>query len=245
MTKRGMRVAALCAVLMLAGAAQADSITFVMDDVFHGTATPSGSPTVTIDDEGTPGDVKFTFSAIGLSSSSEFISKWFFNTAIDLSAVGTISGFTQITGTTAAPSLAKSFNATTGQFKADSDGYYDWVFDFTTSGAGGGANRFGDGDSFSFYYTYAGITAGAFDVLSLMAPDSIAGPFESAIHLQGIIVGTGTDSVWMSNEWYEDPEDPEYPEDPEDPENPTTVPEPGFALLAILGIVGVVARRRA
>ncbi|MCK6462059.1 MAG: hypothetical protein L6Q95_19425, partial [Planctomycetes bacterium] len=121
--------AAFCVVLALAAGARADSITFVMDNVFSGSGTPSGAPTVTIDDEGTAGSVKFIFDATPLSSSSEFIGKWYFNTSVALLG-GTFFGFTNIAGITLVTDLDRTFNTTDAGFKADGDGYYDWVFDF-------------------------------------------------------------------------------------------------------------------
>jgi MYXO-CTERM domain-containing protein len=217
---------AVCAILALAGFAQADAITISMDNVFSGTGTPTGVPTLTIDDEGTAGSVKFIFDATDLGPSSEFIGLWFINTAIDLSATGSFSGLTNITGVTNMPTVYRTFNTTDAGFKADGDGYYDWVFDF----ANGGAGKFQDGDSFYFYYYAPGITAATFDVLGISGPGSNSGPFKSAIHLQG--VGTdGANSLWIS--------DGSAPP-------PNGVPEPGLALLALIGLAGgLLSRRRA
>lgn len=207
---------------LLVGVAQADSVTFAMGNVFSGSGSPSGAPTLTIDDEGTPGDVKFVFDATPLSSGTEKIAAWYLNTAFDLSSGGTFSGFTNILGYVTGVSLSRTFNSTAGAFKADGDGYYDWVFGFPTSGSG----AFADGDKFSFVFSYPGITASAFDAWSLSGPNSNAGPFQSAIHLLGTGAG-GQESLWIS-------EGGGY-----------TIPEPAFALLALLGLMGgLLARRR-
>lgn len=225
MSNWSMRAAA-CAILALAAGARADSITFVMDNVFSGSGTPSGAPTVTIDDEGTPGSVKFTFDATPLSSASEFIGKWYFNTSVALLG-GVFTGFTNISGITVITDLDRTFNTTDAGFKADGDGYYDWVFDFANPNPG----RFADGDSFSFYYSSPGITAQTFNVLGISGPGSNYGPFKSAIHLQG----TGDDgegSLWISDGTGTGG-------------GGGNIPEPGLALLALLGIAGgIVARRR-
>jgi MYXO-CTERM domain-containing protein len=217
-------VAVAIALSVLVGTAQADSITFAMANPFSGPGTPSGVPTVTIDDGGGTGSVTFTFDMTNLGPSDEFISQWFFNTAIDLSATGSFSAFTNIVGTTTDPTagVQRTFDTTLAAFKADGDGFYDWVFDFPT--AGNDAGRFEDGDKFSFVYTAGGITAQTFNVLGLDGPGSTAGPFKSAIHLQG----TTTGSVWLS----------------EGTPDTGTIPEPSLALLALLGIAGVLARRR-
>jgi hypothetical protein len=223
-----MRVglAVVLACLALSGVAHADSITFFMTNPFSGPGTATGVPKVTIDDEGSAGDVKFTFDMTDLGPSDEFISLWFFNTSIDLSATGSFSLFTNITGITTDPTagVLRAFNTTSDSaFRADGDGFYDWVFEFPT--AGNDAGRFEDGDSFSFYYTAPGITAQTFNVTGLAGPGADnPGPFKSAIHLQG----TATGSVWISEG------DPDTQQ----------IPEPGLAILVLLGIAGVFVRRR-
>jgi hypothetical protein len=122
--------------------------------------------------------------------------------------------------------LSRTFNTTDPGFKADGDGYYDWVFSFATSGAA----RFRDGDKFSFYYTSPGITAQTFNVLGISGPGSTSGPFRSAIHLQGV-APYGQNSLWISDGNGSTPP-------------PNGVPEPGLAVLALLGLAGCFLVRR-
>jgi hypothetical protein len=227
MRARGLG-AALC-VLALAAVASADAITFEMSNVFSGSGTPSGVPKVTIDDQGTAGSVKFTFDMTDLGPSAEFITGWYFNTAVNLSAIGTFSGFTNILGYVSGISISRTFNTTLSAFKADGDGYYDWLFGFATSGSA----RFQDGEKFSFYYSAPGITAQTFNVLGLAGPGSNTGPFKSAIHLQGV-GPTGGQSLWISEGGTKPPDG-----------GGGGIPEPSFGLLVLLGIFGgLIAGRR-
>lgn len=224
MSIRGLGMAA-CVILTLAAGAQADSVTFVMDNPFSGSGTPTGAPKVTIDDEGTAGSVKFIFDATDLGPSSEFIAKWYFNTNVALLG-GTFSAFTNIIGTVGSIDLDRAFNTTDSDFKADGDGYYDWVFDFANSGS----SRFQDGEKFSFVYSAPGITAQTFNVLGMSGPGSNHGPFKTAVHVQGI-GPYGTQSLWISETAGTTGG------------GGTQVPEPAFALLALLGFAGTLARR--
>lgn len=218
--------AAACAILALAASARADSITFDMNNVYNGASTPSGTPTATIDDQGGTGSVLFTLDLTDLGPSAEKIGAWYFNTIIDISGF-TVTGYSVPVGTVTQPTFVYGFDATTGAFKADGDGYFDLVLDFdTNTGA-----AFEDGEVISFFLNFPGITAATFDTDSLPSPGGGTGPFDSALHIQG--VGPNEESLWISGTGTTVPG------------GGGTIPEPGLALLAIVGIAGgIVARRR-
>jgi hypothetical protein len=200
--------------------ARADSITYVMDNVYSGSGTPSGAPKVTIDDGGTSGSVKFTFDATGLDSPFEKIDKWYFNTAFNI-AGGTVTGFTNLSGFVSFPSFPYSFNNTTGSFKAGGDGYFDLIVNFANSGSG----TFKDDEIFSFHVNKPGITASTFDAWSIPS-GSGKGPFQSAVHLQGV-GPCGDESVWLSATVR------------------SPVSEPALALLGLVAVAAVVFYRSA
>jgi hypothetical protein len=224
MNLRCLGVAA--AILALAGAASADSITFDMNNVFNGSVTPSGTPKATIDDMGGTGSVLFTLDLSDLGPSNEKVGAWYFNTAANISGF-TVTGYSVLSGAVAAPTFLYGYNSTTGTFKADGDGYFDLVLTFNTNAG----PAFEDGEKISFHLNFAGITASTFDAGSLPSGNG-TGPFDSVLHLQG--VGATGASIWVSGSGTTDPGD--------DGGHP--VPEPSLAILVALGLAGVHFRRR-
>jgi hypothetical protein len=206
-----------CAV---ASPALADSITITLDDDW-GSDPGSGSPTITFDDGGGTGSVTVTMDLSGLSSTTEFVSRWYLNSAVDPDDFTFAYEASDSTGP-AASSIATTFNVKDSAFRADGDGYYDIVFFFPTSGG-----TFGDDEVVVYTIEGDGITASTFNVMGLSHGPGTPGPFSSAVKLQGTDGGGG--STWIGGA-----------------PQPQPVPEPGtIGLLAAgLGAIAVRARRR-
>jgi hypothetical protein len=208
----------LLAALLFAGAARADSISVVLDTEFSGAFAASGSPTITFTDAGAD-TVTMTMDVSGLSG-SEFIRRWFFNSSLNPAGFT----FTHVSGDAAAISVQTTFNQNTnGAFKADGDGYFDIVFDFTGAGDL-------DADEPDVVYTISGNGAGISVSTFLIgsATGGGSGTWMSAAHVQGV-GSSGANSGWMGGN--------------------TTInhsPEPGTIFLLSAGVAGLVgARRRA
>jgi hypothetical protein len=177
------------------------SIAINLNTEFSGATAPAGSTSwlvATFEDQG-GGVVRLTMDASGLVG-TEFVSEWSFNldnvtpldptlltfTAVDISD---IPGF----------STAADIDTGVDAFQADGDGKFDILFNFPTSGAGGGVARFTTGESVVIDITYGGVgtfNEGSFNFGS--APGGGNGTFHSAAHVQSI--GTsGSGSGWVGN----------------------------------------------
>lgn len=187
--KYGIASLALVGAAIAAAPASATVITFELDTVLEG-ATPTGFPTMTFDDEGTPGSVNLTIDAEGMSG-SEFISRIFFNFA-DAATASDLT-FTRIGGDGPAGGFS-IFQDSNGRESPGNNGLFDIEIVFSTSNSGGGANRFNADELLTFSIIGDGITAGDFNVDS--APEGPDGDTNFAIaRVQGIIGGEGSASV--------------------------------------------------
>jgi hypothetical protein len=204
----------------LAGAAQADVVTFELTTEFSGGQTPT-SPgpwgTAVFDDGGGTGTVTLTISTNLAGDASAFVTGWYFNfdPSLDLSALS-------ITGGRGLPD--DSINIGSNAFQADGDGLYDIHLGFDNAPP---ANRFDGTDSTIFTITSSeAITASSFDFLSF--PAGGHGPFTHA----GRIQGTGVDD--MGSGWFTGGEPPMIP-----------LPAASLAgLLTFAGMAGVRSGRR-
>jgi hypothetical protein len=201
----------LAVVVMLAVGinASAGIVTFEMGYIFEGPGIPfSPGPWVIaeFDDGDTAGTVDLTIEATNLGGINEKIAKVFFNLDPILDPAGLNFSLSGKVGDFADPTVSLSANT----YQADGDGIYDILIDFDTDTAG----AFNGGESVLFSISYAGITAGSFDYMSL--PGGGKGPFPVAAHLLGL--GEDQNSAWA------------------------TVPEP--ATMLILGLGSVLLRKR-
>ena len=113
---------AFCVLTAVAGSARADSITFTLDTPLAGKVPASGAPTITFDDLGGTGTVIMTMSLEGLTDPDEFVTNWYFNSAVD----PTSFTFTYQAGSSTGPEedeINLVFNDP-DDFKADGTGGY-------------------------------------------------------------------------------------------------------------------------
>jgi PEP-CTERM motif len=212
---------ALVAALLVPASAHATSITGVLDFTFSG-SSPSGDPTVTVDDGGVPGSVELTFDLTDLSP-TEFADDFYlnFNPAKDVTALSIV----QNTG-----DLVNEIVIDLNNNKADGDGFFDILFDWPPP-PGSPSNVFGAGETATFTVTgIADLVATDFVFPSINGPVGKNG-FYAAAHIQSI--GTdGEDSGWVGVDT--------------DPTITTHgVPEPASVLLLGLSFSALgVARRR-
>ena len=183
---------ALLTIVFVATVTQASVITYDMGETYGAVPLlPAPWMRLTIDDEGSPGFVKMTFTVTNLAS-SEFISKWMLNldTAMDPSSL-VFSNPIRI-GSFELPSISAGANA----FNGAGTGKYDLLFGFATSNSGDGAKRFTDGDTLTYSVSgIASLTANSFDTIA--ATGGSNGPFKSIAHIQGI---GGDGSAWIAPE---------------------------------------------
>jgi hypothetical protein len=171
--------------------ANASGILYQFDTPFPSDASPAGSsPWIDASFQDVGGGVLLTVNNVGLTS-SEFLQGngsganggIFFNlnpndnpTSLTFSLVSQSANF----GT--------YINTGENAFKADGDGKYDIVFDFSTHSFAGGA-------SFSYLISgIAGLTASDFAYLS--APAGGSGPFYAAAHVMGL-PPNASNSTWI------------------------------------------------
>ena len=144
-----LSIAIFCSVLT-AGQASASTLTYFYDVEFSGGTEPQGtSPwlTATFDDNtGQANSVYLTMSADNLVG-TEFVNDWYFN--FDTALSPSLLTFSYVSGTAGAAD-----NILTGSdaFKADGDGNYDILFDYTESTTG---DRFTSGETatYEIFYT--------------------------------------------------------------------------------------------
>lgn len=183
--KSMMGMGAAAAILLAAGAANADVLEFNIDKVFS-SFQADGYVNVKFEDAG--GDVKLTITSF--LEGVEFLSGLYLN--FDDSKTVTDLDFgtpTSTSGSFANPTIDQAMNA----YQADGDGRYDIRFTFG-SGAG---NRFNNDDSVEYLISYAGGAISVHDFNFLSAPAGGHGPFLAAAHIQGIGPG-GANSGWHS-----------------------------------------------
>ena len=204
----------------------ASGITYQFDDEFSSGTPPAGSaPWLTATIQTTsPGTVLLTIANNGLVG-SEFVSGFYLNLNTNFNPLNLSISYLSSAGSFTIPSVgAGTIERGIDSFKADGDGKYDLLFDFSTVSG----STFGAGDSIT--YQISGISGlDANDFVYLSAPNGGPGPFFAAAHVQGI--GTdGSLSGWV---------------DPSLGALPILVPEPSSgALLALsVGILGLARRR--
>src|SRR5262245_6785331 len=216
---RSLAILSFAGAMFLAGSASASTLTYDITTVF---SNSSGGPEpagplpwlrATFDDGGSSGSVTLTMTALNLTG-TEKLDEWYFNIDPAFDPENLVFSAPTKIGTFDDPVISQQTN----QFKTDGDGKYDVKFTFSASTG----HEFGPGESVS--YTITGIptlTADSFKFLS--APAGGAGPFYTAVHIQGIEVPGGTNnSVWAKG-------DP----GPGDP-----VPEPSTIVLGLIACCG-------
>ncbi|HLE55867.1 MAG TPA: PEP-CTERM sorting domain-containing protein [Rhodothermia bacterium] len=199
-------------------AASAAVISFDLDIEFSGATPPAGTAPwlrISFDDFGGSGSVQVTMEAIGLTG-DEFVSGWYFNFDPTLNAAA------HLPTPVANPNVGwDSISAGNNAFKADGDGFYDFLVSFADAPV---SDRFQGGESLVLNITGVGLTASSFDYLS--APAGGHGPFHTAAHVQGIGTG-GQLSGWIANSV-----------------GSRDVPEPTTLTLVLLGLAFGAARMR-
>ena len=131
---------------------------------------------------------------------------------------------------------ANSLSFASNAFKADGDGYFDIILNYPPPGN----PTFGAGDTSSYLFTLAGLTASDFDLSSFCDTGCGNGSYFAAAHVQRIVTAPG--SGWVGDGDGSGPGTP----GPGTPGTPGpgggNVPEPSGLLL--LGFGAVFAARR-
>jgi len=182
------------AVLGYSLAASALTLTYNMNAEFSlGTAPAGPAPWVTLSltDVGQPaGTVKLTINNVGLlNKENNDETSINYNDALDLTTLSVSLG-TKV-GTFDSPSVSLSENA----YKADGDGFFDVLIDF--SPGGNLTKTFGGGESLVLFFTDSdgGLSPNDFAFLSLDAGGH--GPFAGAAHIQNT-GASGSGSGWIA-----------------------------------------------
>lgn len=222
------RVAFVLALLVLGvRPALATSITYDLDVEFSGGTHASGNPSVTIADVGL-NQVQITINSN--LSGSEFIDDLFLNYAEAPTPLTVVS----VSGTGSDAYIDSSFGL--DAFKADGDGYYDWLINFMPPGGA----RFGAGEQVIFLVQAVGLTATDFNLQSLCVSGCGNGSFFAAAHIQGVGPNAGLSG------WQGDGNGGclNCPPPPPPPPPPNPVPEPASLMLLGSGMLGLVKLHR-
>jgi hypothetical protein len=210
----GVSCGALAICALFVGESKAN-VLYSYDSVFSGTAPGGSSPWVqTLLSDVSPGTVQLTINTAGLSA-PEKLTELYLNLNPDFLA--TSLSFDVLPGGTPgviAPSPVLGLNA----FKADGDGKYDIRLSFAQNH---GAFLAGS----TLVYQITGIpTLTAADFVFLSMPAGGHGPFDAAIHVQGISAADVTDATcdsgWVSPSVF----------------SPFPVPEPASGFLVAVGL---------
>ncbi len=181
------------------------------DPIFSG--TPPAGPPPWIDAtfaDIAPGTVQLTVAAVGLTG-TEKVTEFYLNLDPALAATSLAFGFVSGTGAFNLPAIQTGTDA----FKADGDGKYDILFNFSQTPA----TAFTGGDSVTYQITgISGLTASSFVFYS--APAGGHGPFLAAAHVQGISATSTSDTTTYSG-WLA-------------PSQVSPIPEPASAALLLL-----------
>ena len=219
---------AILAGLFTVSAMGGNVLDFQMTSNFSGTM-PSGSlpwMDIRITDGSSPGTVSLSISNVNITG-SEKVTEFYLNInpAYDVTKLSFLNTGGTPGVTAPLPSLGED------NFKADGDGKYDILFDFSQTPS----TAFTAGDYLT--YTITGIsTLNALDFEFLSTPAGGHGPFDAAAHIQGISA-TSTSDNGASSGWIAPGIN-----------NITVIPtpEPSAAALLAVGaaIIGVVRNRR-
>jgi hypothetical protein len=215
------------ALLSPATSSAASGILYQFDNEFSSGTPPAGpAPWITASIQNvSPGTVQLTIANSGLLG-SEFVSGFYLNLNTNFSPLNLSISYVSSSGSFLIPSVASgTIERGIDSFKADGDGKYDVLFDFSTVSG----STFGAGESVTYQISgIAGLTADDFVYLS--APNGGHGPFYAAAHVQGI----GADGALSG--WVE----------PSLGAQPLLVPEPSSAALLVLSLsfLGFVRRSK-
>ena len=182
--------AAFATTLLTPQTTNASGILYQFDTPFPGDPNPAGSnPWLDASFQNVSGGVLLTVTNLGLTT-GEFLNGngnganggLFFNINPADNVNNLVFTLQYANGT-----FGTSINQGENSFKADGDGKYDIVFDFTPG-------AFTAGSSFSYLITgISGLTANDFAYLSASTPGE-SGPFYAAAHVAGI---PGGQSTWL------------------------------------------------
>lgn len=169
------------------------SQTYGVDSVAPAGKTPWLTLTTTTLGGADAGKVQLEFHASGLTG-PEYLDEWYLNFDPKLDPKKLSFGSAVKTGSFSLPTI----NLARDDYKAGPDGRFDIKLLFSSSNAGGGANRFTAGDKLSYIVSYssASIAAESFDFFS--KPEGAYGPYHTAVHVQA----TGLNakgSAWINS----------------------------------------------
>lgn len=189
-------VMGLCAGLVLCLATvpvQAATVNYQLNYIFSpqpGQVTPQPLATVTLND-GTSTDTFVDFTVTNLAGIGTRFDSLYFNFSHGSFNPNqlTFSNISAAAGTYSTL-LAATTTSTSSSLRADGDGFYDGLFEYT------GPNFLADGQTLSFRLSLAGqdLNVTDFDFLSLPGPGVGPGSFTLASHIQNLPGGA---SVWV------------------------------------------------